>query len=46
MEDAIITAAVMLRGLKFKEIKTTKDGKTIILRETASENMDMYQERD
>lgn len=38
MEDAIITAAVMFRGLKFKETKTTDDGKVVVvLRETAQE---------
>lgn len=35
MEDAIITAAVMLRGLKFKETKRAEDGRiVVVLRET------------
>lgn len=42
MEDAIITVAVMFRGLKFKENKMTADGKrVIVLRETAQEIEDI-----
>ena len=36
MEDAIITFAVMFRGLKFSKIKKTEEGTTVVvLRETA-----------
>ena len=36
IEDAIITYAVMFRGLKFSKVHNTKEGKNIVvLRETA-----------
>lgn len=47
MEDAIITAAVMLRGLKFKETKRTEDGRiVVVLRETAQGRGSISKERD
>lgn len=47
MEDAIITAAVMLRGLKFKEIKRTEDGRiVVVLRENAQGRGNISKETD
>lgn len=38
MEDAIITIAVMFRGLKFREIKKDESGRTIVvLKETVKQ---------
>ena len=47
MEDAIITAAVMLRGLKFKETKRTEDGRiVVVLRETVQGRGNISKELD
>lgn len=47
MEDAIITVAVMLRGLKFKETKKTQDGKTVVvLKEIDQGRTNISKERD
>lgn len=41
MEDAIITAATMFRGLKFQEVKNNEEGETIIvLKDTAIRSKD------
>lgn len=37
MEDAIITIATMLRGLKYNETKETANGKIVVLRETVNQ---------
>lgn len=40
MEDAIVTFAVMFRGLKFSEVKKTKEGTTVVvLRDTVKERV-------
>jgi len=45
MEDAIITVAVMLRGLKFKETKRTEEGKTVVvLMETVRDRDSVFEE--
>lgn len=47
MEDAIVTFAVMFRGLKFSEVKKTEEGTTVVvLRETAQDTIKNIVESD